>query len=117
MVDSGAVRRVMEKGLGSDGHIYLCATDGRKLAGYGSLSIKNSLWMGANLGYVDELVVDREYKNRGIGRMLMKEIERIAGERGCRRLELDSAFHRTDAHAFYGKLGFEKRAFVFTKEI
>jgi hypothetical protein len=34
-----------------------------------------------------------------------------------KRLELDSAFHRTNAHAFYDKLGFEKRAYLFTKEI
>jgi ribosomal protein S18 acetylase RimI-like enzyme len=71
----------------------------------------------ANLGNIDELVVDREYRNQGIGKLLMNEMEAIAKNRGCKRLELDSAFHRTNAHAFYEKQGFEKRAYLFSKEI
>jgi GNAT superfamily N-acetyltransferase len=116
-IDTNAVRKVIEKGLGSDCQIYICATEGKKLTGYCSLTIKNSLWMSANLGNIDELVVDSEYRNQGIGKLLMNEIERIAKYSGCKRLELDSAFHRTDAHLFYDKLGFEKRAYLFTKEI
>jgi ribosomal protein S18 acetylase RimI-like enzyme len=73
--------------------------------------------MLANLGNIDELVVDIEYRNRGIGRLLINEMEAIAKHRGCKRLELDSAFHRTTAHAFYEKQGFERRAWLFTKEI
>jgi len=30
---------------------------------------------------------------------------------------LDSAFHTTIAHEFYERLGFEKRAYLFSKEI
>jgi ribosomal protein S18 acetylase RimI-like enzyme len=116
-IDASTVKKVIEKGLGSDYQIYICATDNKKLTGYCSLTIKNSLWMLANLGNIDELVVDSEYRNQGIGRLLMNEIEKIAKHRGCKRLELDSAFHRTTAHAFYEKQGFEKRAWLFTKEI
>jgi ribosomal protein S18 acetylase RimI-like enzyme len=116
-IDASAVRKVIEKGLESDYQIYVCATDNGKLIGYCSLSIKNSLWMSANLGNVDELVVDSEYRNQGIGKMLMNEIEKIAKNHDCKRLELDSAFHRTKAHEFYEKLGFEKRAYLFTKEL
>ncbi|MDR3141340.1 MAG: GNAT family N-acetyltransferase [Tannerellaceae bacterium] len=116
-IDANAVRKVIGKGLGNDSQIYMCATDNKKLAGYCSLTIKNSLWMQANLGNIDELVVDGEYRNRGIGKLLMNEMEAIAKNRGCKQLELDSAFHRTNAHAFYEKQGFEKRAWLFTKEI
>jgi hypothetical protein len=28
-----------------------------------------------------------------------------------------TAFHRTEAHEFYGHKGFEKRAFLFTMEL
>jgi ribosomal protein S18 acetylase RimI-like enzyme len=116
-IDANAVKKVIEKGLENNFQVYICATDNGKLTGYCSLSIKNSLWMSANLGNVDELVVDGEYRNQGIGKMLMTEIEKIAKTHDCKRLELDSAFHRTKAHEFYGKLGFEKRAYLFTKEI
>ena len=116
-IDSVAVKRIIEKGLSNGYQMYICATDNEKLIGYCSLTIKNNLWMLANLGNVDELVVDSEYRNRGIGKILMNEMEKIAKNHGCKRLELDSAFHRTSAHEFYEKLGFEKRAYLFSKEI
>jgi ribosomal protein S18 acetylase RimI-like enzyme len=116
-IDASVVKRIIEKGLSSDHQVYICATDSINLVGYCSLTIKNSLWLSANLGNVDELVVDSEYRNRGIGKLLMQEIEQIAGKYECKRLELDSAFHRTNAHAFYEKQGFEKRAFLFSKAI
>jgi ribosomal protein S18 acetylase RimI-like enzyme len=34
--------------------------------------------MSANLGYVDELVVDSAYRNHGIGKKLIGEIQNIA---------------------------------------
>jgi ribosomal protein S18 acetylase RimI-like enzyme len=116
-IDANAVKKVIEKGFGGNYQIYICATKNKKLIGYCSLTIKNSLWVLANLGNIDELVVDSEYRNQGIAQMLMNEMEAIAKHRGCKRLELDSAFHRTNAHAFYEKQGFEKRAWLFTKEI
>jgi ribosomal protein S18 acetylase RimI-like enzyme len=116
-IDLTAVKRIIEKGLNNGSQVYICATDNEKLVGYCSLTIKNNLWMLANLGNVDELVVDSEYRNRGIGRMLLNEIEEIAKKHGCKRLELDSAFHRTIAHEFYERSGFEKRAYLFSKEI
>ncbi len=117
LIDKDGVKKVIEKGLKSDNQIYICATDDEKIIGYCSLTVKNNLWMTANLGNVDELVVDNDYRNRGVGKLLMNEIEKIAKEYDCRRLELDSAFHRIIAHDFYNKLGFEKRAYLFTKEI
>jgi len=116
-IDQEAVKKVIEKGLNNGHQFYICATDDEKLIGYCSLTIKNNLWMAANLGNVDELVVDSAYRNRGIGKMLMNGIENIAKRQDCKRVELDSAFHRTIAHEFYEGLGFEKRAYLFTKEI
>lgn len=73
--------------------------------------------MSENLGNVDELVVNSKHRNRGVGKMLMCEIEKIAKSHECKRLELDSAFHRKIAHEFYERSGFEKRACLFSREI
>jgi len=116
-IDKKAVKRVIEKGLINEHQMYICATDNENLVGYCSLTIKNNLWLCANLGNVDELVVDDKYRKQGIGKLLMNEIERIARNHNCKRIELDSAFHRTIAHDFYMGIGFEKRAYLFTKEI
>jgi hypothetical protein len=39
----------------------------------------------------------------------------IAKELGCKRFELDSGFQREGAHKFYESIGFEKRAYLFSK--
>lgn len=94
---------------------YICAEVGEKVVGFCSLVVKNNLWQEGNLGHIDELVVDTEYRGQGIGTQLLEQIIQIARERGCRRVELDTAFHRREAHQFYEQRGFENRAYVFSK--
>jgi hypothetical protein len=45
----------------------------------------------------------------------MERLTAMSVARGCRRLELDSAFHREAAHRFNEKRGMEKRAYLFTQ--
>jgi GNAT superfamily N-acetyltransferase len=60
------------------------------------------------------MVVDEKYRGQGFGTMLIKESIKDSKNKGLKRLELDSGFHREKAHEFYTKLGFEKRAFLFS---
>jgi ribosomal protein S18 acetylase RimI-like enzyme len=119
-VDPFAVRKMAKEGLASGHQAYICAVEEDKPVGFCSLTVKNNLWLEARSGNVDELVVDAAHRNRGVGRLLMAEIEKIARDRGCKRLDLESAAHRTVAHRFYEGLGFEKQeysSFFFAKEI
>lgn len=38
----------------------------------------------------------------------------MSKKQGMKRVELDSGFQRERAHQFYEKLGFEKRAYLFS---
>jgi len=60
------------------------------------------------------MVVDEKYSGKGFGTTLIKEAIQDSKNKGLKRLELDSGFHREKAHEFYIKLGFEKRAFLFS---
>lgn len=109
------LRAVYERGLRSDTQQYLCAVESGRIAGFCSLTIKNNLWQEGFLAHVDELVVNHADRGQGIGSRLLEAIIKIAVQRSCRRVELDSAFHRTEAHAFYERQGFENRAYLFSK--
>ncbi len=109
------LRNVYDQALHSDSQIYLCTDKAGAVIGFGSLSIKNNLWQEGFLGHIDELVVEKNYRNQGIGTLLLDRLIEIARERGCRRVELDSAFHRKGAHQFYEQRGFESRALLFSK--
>jgi GNAT superfamily N-acetyltransferase len=65
------------------------------------------------------LVVDRNYRRRGIGRVLMDRAEIWARERGCSIVRLTSSSTRTTAHRFYENLGYTniKTQYSFVKPL
>src|SRR3989338_8734333 len=111
------LRAVFASGIGAQNYEYFCAESNGNVIGFCSLVIKNSLWYEGPLGYICELVVDNFYRCQGIGTVLLKTAINKAKEKGCGIIELDSAFHREEAHKFYEKNGFEKRAYLFSKRV
>lgn len=114
-LDADALRVVYDRALASNLQTYICATDGERIVGFGSLTMKNNLWQAGYLGHVDELIVDKEHRGRGVGTQLLEHIIALAKQQGCSRVELDTAFKRTEAHQFYEQHGFQKRGFLFSK--
>lgn len=55
--------------------------------------------------YLEDLFVIPEQRGRGVGRELLKELARLAVERGCGRLEWSVLDWNRDAIAFYERLG------------
>ena len=70
------------------------------------------------LAQVAGLVVDRAYRNKGIGALLMEKAEEWARDRSCRGVMLRSRSTRKEAHKFYKRLGYSttKTQDVFLKE-
>ncbi len=70
-------------------------------------------------GYIkmNGLAVLPEFQQRGIGRMLMERVEKLAGERNASCIGLASGLQRTSAHEFYEHLGYRKTSFWFRKNI
>ena len=59
---------------------------------------------GAILG----LVVGREFRRKGIGRLLMIEAERWVRDRGLAEVVLRSNVKRSESHDFYPAIGYEQ---------
>jgi len=104
-----------ERGLQND--VYICAENNGKVVGFCSMSVKNSLWEDGEIAYISEIIVDHYARGTGIGTQLIQSITKLANERGCMRIELDSAFHRNMTHQFYESLGFDKRAYLFSLKL
>ena len=54
--------------------------------------------------FLDDLWVDERYRHHGIGSMILREVERIAREKGCRVVTLGTASFM--ARPFYEKHGY-----------
>ena len=111
------LRTVFERAITSSSQKLIVAIVENSIVGFCSLTLKNNLWQAGNLGIIDELVVDNRYRGQGIGKSLIEKITEIALKNKCKRMELDSSFHRTEAHQFYEHLGFVKRAYWFSKPL
>ena len=66
--------------------------------------------------YVDDLVADESERSTGAGRALIEYLGKVARDRGCPGLDLESGTHRTRAHRFYFREDFFITAFSFRKE-
>jgi GNAT superfamily N-acetyltransferase len=64
---------------------------------------------------VENVIVDENCRNGGIGRALMGEALARAERAGCYKVQLLSRKNRSGAHAFYARLGFEASAEGFRR--
>lgn len=108
------LQRVFCRGADSPTDELLCAVLGDRIIGFCAYAIVNNLWQEGYIAYIYAMVVDEQQRGKGYGTRLIGEAIERARARGMKRVELDSGFQREKAHAFYQRLGFEKRAFLFS---
>ena len=58
-------------------------------------------------GSIEDVVIDEEYRGKGLGEQLMRVLIACAKEHGVQTLYVSSRPFRTDAHALYEKVGFK----------
>lgn len=108
---------VFNRGIQSETDKYICAEVNSKVIGFCALSIVNNFWLEGYIAYIYAMIVDDSYRGKGIGTSLLEKVFDIAKLMGCKKIELDSGFPREKAHKFYEKIGFEKRAYLFSKDL
>lgn len=114
------MREVFTGAIESGDNFCFCAEVGSLVVGFCALyvlHIRNRFWREVSLGFVGELIVDRPFRRRGIGKALLEAAADRSREAGCRVLEQDSALGRDGAHEFYEKVGFRKRAYLFSRDL
>ena len=113
-IDREELKRVYDRAAGSESDELLCAVEDGKIVGFCAYAVVNNLWQEGQIGYIYAMVVDESLRGKGVGTKIINESLERARAKGLKRMELDSGFPRERAHAFYEKLGFEKRAYLFS---
>ena len=67
--------------------------------------------------YIPELIVSKENTRKGFGNTLIEQCIKLAKEKKCHRIRLESGNQRIESHQFYKKLGFTQHALSFTLDI
>lgn len=88
-------------------YIFISALEGNHLIGSVSGIICEELYGECKpFLVIENLIVDHEYRRKGIGNALMTEIEQIAIKNDCYQIFVITNNDRPDAIAFYESIGF-----------
>jgi GNAT superfamily N-acetyltransferase len=115
-IDEKRVRRNLAA-LKKTGETPLVATLEKKVVGMCGVGRRVVIHRPAPLGRITALVVTKDAQGHGIGRMLVNSAEDWMRKEGCQLVEVTSNDRRTDAHAFYRHLGYERSSIRFFKKL
>jgi ribosomal protein S18 acetylase RimI-like enzyme len=98
------MRAGVERLIARDDTEYLLG--GRPPAGVAQVRYRYGVWFDAEDCHLEDLFVLEVARGTGLGRALVTAVIERARERGCRRIELDTAEENAPALALYRSLGF-----------
>jgi GNAT superfamily N-acetyltransferase len=100
-----------------DYRLWVATRDGDVVGTFALLIMDNLAHLGAPSGIVEDVVVRRGWRGRGVGRTMMRFAMERCRARGCYKLALSSHLARERAHEFYEALGFEQHGWSFAVNV
>lgn len=68
-------------------------------------------------GLMENVYVEKPYRGRGIGKVLVEQVIEEARQRGCYKLLGQSRYGKEDVHALYEKFGFHDHGKNFRMDL
>jgi GNAT superfamily N-acetyltransferase len=93
--------------------IYVAEKEGEIIGTFALLIMDNLAHQGTPSGVVEDVAVLNNLQGKGIGKLMMKFAMEQCKQASCYKLVLSSNVKRSEAHAFYESLDFEKHGFSF----
>jgi len=100
----GQFERILE----SSSFRALVAEKRGKLSGVVTLWLREDLLHGGKVALIEELVVAKEARSRGVGTALIERALDMCRREGCIEVEVSTEPENQIARHFYAKLGFEE---------
>lgn len=92
---------------------YIVAILDNKIVGILTSEIQVKLHRAKKQSFIEDLIVDKEYRNRGIGKALIQNAVDYAKNNDCEVIELTSHINNENAHRFYENNNFIKHSYKF----
>jgi GNAT superfamily N-acetyltransferase len=115
-IDEKSVRKNI-KTLTKSGEAPLVATLGKSIVGMVGRHVMVTVHRPAPVGRIPALIVAKEAQGLRLGRILVEAVEEWCRSKGCQLIEVTSNDRRTEAHAFYRHLGYERSSIRFFKKL
>lgn len=95
----------------------LVATLGKTVVGVAGLHVMPTLHRERPVGRINVLVIAKDQRGNGLGRLLVEAAETKLSALGCELIEITSNDSLTKAHDFYRHLGYQRTSTRFAKEL
>jgi len=96
--------------------IFIALAEGVFAGTYALIILDNLAKRGTPAGVVEDVAVLPDFQGKGIGKAMMAHAREECRRAGCYKMTLSSNLKRTEAHAFYDALGFERHGYSFRVE-
>ena len=93
------------------GEILVIKGDG-KILGIVSLLYSISTALGGKVAILEDMIIHKDYREKGLGKELLSEAINFSKERNCLRLTLLTDFNNDVAIKFYQQFGFKKSEMI-----
>jgi GNAT superfamily N-acetyltransferase len=116
-LDRDQYLELVKDAAASDGYKMAALYDQEKIVALTGFMPMITLYNGRFI-WVCDLVTDVNERSQGYGQGLLSYVEKWAKNHGYERISLSSGLQRIDAHRFYeGKIDYQKKSFVFLKDL
>lgn len=105
IIDEDATSKNIKRLQGSNDSVIWVATDAEIIIGWMQVSYLVRLESGEFCEIVG-LVVDEQYRGKGIGKLLIAKAAEWCWQKGCSKLKVRTNVTRKNTHHFYEAMGF-----------
>ena len=106
-------KEIYKMKLNDKNSYYIVAIENNKIIGVLTLELQIKLHRAKKQSFIEDLIVDESYRNRGIGKALLQNAVNYAKNNDCEVIELTSYINNEKAHKFYQNNGFIKHSYKF----
>jgi GNAT superfamily N-acetyltransferase len=96
-----------------DYKVFVAVIDKSIVGTFAMLIMHNLAHLGDPSAIIEDVAVDPERQQQGIGKLMMQYALKMAADKDCYKAVLSSSLKRERAHAFYEALGFEHHGYSF----
>lgn len=101
--------------LNDENSYYIVATEENKIIAILTSELQLKLHRAKKQSFIEDLIVDKDFRNRGIGKALLQNAIDYARKNNCDIVELTSYIDNENAHRFYENNNFIKQSYKFKK--
>lgn len=101
------LKKIFKENIQNPNNIYLIAEKDDLPIGYLGCHTQTLLHHGGKVAEIQEMFIQKAYRNKGIGKQMMDEVKKIAQQKGALQLEVTTRMIRVKAIEFYKRESFE----------